>query len=148
SDPVKFGLAFVLLAIGYYIFVLGGRVGATTGLMPLLYFAAGYFFITVGELFLSPVGLSMITKLSPAKIVGFMMGAWFLAAAFGHELAGYIGSLMAIPEKNADGSAFTVVQSLPIYMEGCQQIATVSLAFGVGVLLFSIVVKKWMHGVK
>lgn len=77
-----------------------------------------------------------------------MMGSWFLASAFGHELAGYIGSLMAIPEKNADGSAFTAVQSLPIYMDGCQQIATVSLAFGMGVLLFSIVVKKWMHGTK
>lgn len=148
SDPIKFGLAFILLALGYYIFVLGGKVGADTGFMPLLYFAAGYFFITVGELFLSPVGLSMITKLSPAKIVGFMMGAWFLASAFGHELAGYIGSLMAIPEKNADGSAFTAVQSLSIYMNGCQQIATVSLAFGVGVLLFSIIVKKWMHGMK
>lgn len=148
SDPVKFGLAFLLLGIGYYIFVAGGKLGATTGNMPLTYFAAGYFFITCGELFLSPIGLSMITKLSPAKIVGFMMGTWFLASAFGHELAGFIGSKMAIPETNADGSAFTAIQSLPIYMSGCQQIGKISLIFGVVVLLCSFIIKKWMHNVK
>lgn len=148
SDPVKFGLAFLLLGIGYYIFVAGGKSGAESGMMPLAYFAAGYFFITTGELFLSPVGLSMVTKLSPAKIVGFMMGTWFLASAFGHELAGYIGSKMAIPEANPDGTAFTAVQSLPIYMQGCEQIGKISIIVGIVGLLVSFVIKKWMHDVK
>lgn len=148
NDPLKFGLSFIFLGIGYYAFVYGGNKGLATGYMPLIYFFIGYFFITVGELFISPIGLSMITKLSPPKIVAFMMGTWFLATAFGHELAGWIGSKMAIPETNVDGSAFTVIQSLPIYLNGCSQIAKVSLGAALVIILSSFVVKKWMHGVK
>ncbi|HNI01125.1 MAG TPA: oligopeptide:H+ symporter, partial [Chitinophagales bacterium] len=147
NDPLKFGFAFVFLAIGYYAFVYGGNKGIDIGYMPLLYFLLGYFFITVGELFLSPIGLSMITKLSPPKIIGFMMGTWFLASAFGHELAGWIGSKMAIPEANPDGSVFTAIQSLPIYLAGCNQIALVSVIAAVFIMISSLIVKKWMHGV-
>jgi POT family proton-dependent oligopeptide transporter len=143
SDPMKFALAFLLLGIGYFIFVAGCKMGATTGMMPLLMFAAGYFFITCGELFLSPVGLSMITKLSPAKAVGMMMGAWFFASACGHHLGGWIGSKMAI-----DDSITSPVQSLPIYMSGCQTIGLISISGAIFMFLFSFVVKKWMHGVE
>ncbi len=147
NTPVKFGIAFLLIGIGYTVFVLGGTLGKATGLMPLFYFAAGYFFITAGELFISPIGLSMVTKLSPLHMVGYMMGLWFLASAFGHDLAGWIGSQMAIPKTNADGSAFTAVQSLPIYMNGCLQIAKVSLIGGVLILVASPFIKKLMHGI-
>ena len=148
NDPIKFGLSFLLLALGYYIFVLGGKKGAATGYMPLTYFALGYLFYTCGELFISPIGLSMITKLSPAKIVGFMMGTWFLASGLGHALAGVIGSKMAIPETHSDGTVFTAIESLSIYMNGCNQIALVSLAAGLIILLLSFIINKWMHGVK
>ncbi len=148
NDPIKFGLSFLLLALGYYIFVLGGKKGAATGYMPLAYFALGYLFYTCGELFISPIGLSMITKLSPAKIVGFMMGTWFLASGLGHALAGVIGSKMAIPETHTDGSLFTAMESLSIYMNGCNQIALVSFGAGLVILLLSFIINKWMHGVK
>jgi len=148
NDPIKFGLSFLLLAIGYFVFVLGGNVAANTGYMPLVYFALGYFFITCGELFISPIGLSMITKLSPAKIVGFMMGTWFLASGLGHALAGWIGSKMSIPETHPDGSIFSAIESLPIYMGGCIKIALVSAVAGVLIILTSFIIKKWMHGVK
>jgi POT family proton-dependent oligopeptide transporter len=148
NDPLKFGLSFVFLAIGYFAFVYGGIQGKSSGYMPLFYFALGYLFITIGELFISPIGLSMITKLSPTRIVGFMMGTWFLASAMGHELAGWIGSKMAIPEFNTDGSAFTAVQSLEIYMNGCKEIAIVSVFASILIILSSFVIKKWMHGVK
>jgi len=148
NDPVKFGLSFLLLGLGYYIFVLGGKKGAETGYMPLSFFAIGYFFYTCGELFISPIGLSMITKLSPAKIVGFMMGTWFLASGLGHALAGEIGSKMAIPETHSDGTVFSAIESLPIYMNGCTKIALVSFAFGLVIIASSFVIKKWMHGVK
>lgn len=147
NTPAKFGISFLLLAAGYYVFVLGGQIGAATGLMPLAYFALGYFFITSGELFISPIGLSMITKLSPLQMVGFMMGVWFLASAFGHDLAGWIGSQMSIPEAHADGSSFSIVESLPIYMNGCMLIAKVSLAGGVLILITSPLIKKWMHNI-
>ncbi len=148
SSPVKFGIAFLLLGAGYYLFLSGGKAGMATGLMPLWFFLAGYFCITAGELFLSPIGLSMISKLSPAKLVGLMMGVWFLASAFGHHLGGWIGSKMAIPKAKADGTPFTPVESLPIYMEGCQNIALVSVATGVLILGLSPFIRKWMHGVK
>lgn len=147
NTATKFGISFLLIGIGYAVFVLGGSVGKATGLMPLFYFAAGYFFITAGELFISPIGLSMVTKLSPLHMVGYMMGLWFLASAFGHDLAGWIGSQMAIPKTNADGSAFTAVQSLPIYMHGCLQIAKVSLIGGVLILFASPFIKKLMNGI-
>ena len=148
NTPMKFGLAFLFLGIGYYIFFMGGNVGIATGYMPLIYFLLGYLIITTGELFLSPIGLSMVTKLTPRVMVGFMMGLWFLASAFGHHLGGWIGSLMAIPKTNADGSEFTVVQSLPIYMEGCKNIALVSLGGGVLIILLSPLIKKLMHDIK
>lgn len=148
STPMKFGISFLLLGAGYYMFMAGGKVGAATGLMPLAYFLLGYLLITSGELFLSPIGLSMVTKLSPTQIVGYMMGVWFLASAFGHDLGGWVGAQMAIPEAHADGSPFTVVESLPIYMQGCAEIAKVSLIGGGIIIVTSPLIKRLMHGIK
>ena len=148
--PVKFGISFVLVALGYFVFYIGGKAGLSdmTGLMPLIFFLMAYFFITLGELFISPIGLSMITKLSPLNMFGFMMGVWFLASALGHKLAGWIGARMAIPKANVNGQPFTPMESLPIYMNGCKQIAITSLIIGIAILLFSRIIQRWMHGVK
>ena len=146
STPMKFGLAFLFLGAGYYLFYLGGVVGKETGLMPMIYFLLAYFVITTGELFLSPIGLSMITKLSPKQMVGFMMGMWFLASAFGQHLAGEIGARMSVPHA-ANGEVVSAVVSLPIYMKGCNQIALVSLGGGLALILLSPVIRKLMNGV-
>ena len=146
STPMKFGLAFLFLGAGYYLFYLGGIVGKETGLMPMIYFLLAYFVITTGELFLSPIGLSMITKLSPKQMVGFMMGMWFLASAFGQHLAGEIGARMSVPHA-ANGEVVSAVVSLPIYMKGCNQIALISLGGGVALILLSPVIRKLMNGV-
>ncbi len=148
SSPLKFGIAFLLLGVGYYVFVLGGKTGAATGLMPLWFFLLGYFLITSGELFLSPIGVAMVTKLSPPRMVGFLMGVWFLAAAFGHHLAGFIGSKMAIPETHKDGTPFALTEALPIYMNGCHNIALASFAAGFVIICLAPFIQKWMHGVK
>jgi POT family proton-dependent oligopeptide transporter len=146
STPMKFGLSFLFLGIGYYIFVMGGVVGAATGYMPLIYFMLAYLVITTGELFLSPIGLSMITKLSPTQMVGFMMGLWFLASAFGQHLAGLIGAHMSVPH-DAAGAVLPAIQSLPIYMTGCKQIAFVSMGGGVLIIILSPIIRKLMNGV-
>jgi len=150
SIPIKFGFSFILVALGYFIFYQGGALGLSnqSGLMPLMYFMMAYFFITLGELFLSPIGLSMITKLSPSNMFGFMMGIWFLASALGHKLAGLIGSFMAIPKTNANGLPFTAMESLPIYMNGCKQIAIASLVIGIIILVSSRKIQSWMRGIK
>ena len=146
STPMKFGLAFIFLGIGYYIFVMGGVAGVATGYMPMIYFLLGYLVITTGELFLSPIGLSMITKLTPLQMVGFMMGLWFLASAFGQHLAGMMGAHMSVPHEDS-GAIIAAVRSLPIYMEGCKQIAYVSLGGGLFIILLSPVIRKLMNGV-
>lgn len=148
--PFKFGFSFILVGLGYLVFYQGGNVGMAnmTGLMPLIYFIGAYFLITLGELFISPIGLSMVTKLSPANMFGFMMGVWFLASALGHKLAGFIGSKMAIPKTNAAGNAFSAIESLPIYMNGCKTIAISSLIIGIILLISSRKIQSWMHGVK
>ena len=146
STPMKFGLAFLFLGGGYYLFYLGGMVGKDTGYMPIAYFLLAYLVITTGELFLSPIGLSMITKLSPKQMVGFMMGMWFLASAFGQHLAGEIGARMSVPHA-ANGEVVAAVISLPIYMKGCNQIALVSIGGGVALILLSPLIRKLMNGV-
>jgi len=148
SAPLKFGFSFLLMALGYWMFVLGGKFAGGDGLMPLFWFIAAYFFITASELCLSPIGLSVVSKLSPARMTGLLMGMWFLATAFGHTLGGWIGTFMAVPKAKADGTALTAPESLPYYMGPCFVITLVSLAGGVLMILFAPLIKRWMHGVK
>ncbi|HVZ97286.1 MAG TPA: oligopeptide:H+ symporter, partial [Chitinophagaceae bacterium] len=98
STPLKFAISFLFMAVGFYIFWMACRLNAVTGLIPLWTFAAGYFFIISGELCISPIGLSMITKLAPGRIVGIMMGIWFFATAVGELLASKIGAMMSVPK--------------------------------------------------
>ncbi|MBK6370567.1 MAG: hypothetical protein IPF64_12315 [Flavobacteriales bacterium] len=145
NTPMKFGLAFLQLALGFYMFILGSKF-ADNGMVPVLYFVLGYMFLSSGELCLSPIGLSMITKLSPAKLVGMMMGAWFLASAFGQFVAGKVGAMMAMPTVDGE-TTLPPMESLVIYSGVFQDIAYISLGAGVIMLLLTPVLKKWMHGI-
>jgi len=142
--PVKFFYALIQMAIGYGIIVWGTNTAMHSGqMMPLFFLIAMYFFHTTGELSLSPVGLSVVTKLSPAKTVGFVMGAWFLSIAFAHKIAGYLGQLIAAPEEHADRT--TALQGFAhVYLNWGVYVV---LAAAVLLLLLSPILKKWMHGV-
>jgi POT family proton-dependent oligopeptide transporter len=96
---------------------------------------------------LSPIGLSVITKLSPQKMAGIMMGMWFLASAFGQYLAGLIGSMMAIPTEEGGGT-ISAIDSLPIYTSIFNQITMVAVGCGVFLIILSPFLRKYMHGVK
>jgi len=145
NTPVKFGLAFLQLALGFYMFILGAQF-ADNGMVPIIYFILGYMFLSSGELCLSPIGLSMITKLSPAKLVGMLMGAWFLASAFGQFVAGKVGAMMAMPTVDGE-TTLPPAESLLIYSGVFKDIAYISLGAGVIMLLLAPILKKWMHGV-
>jgi proton-dependent oligopeptide transporter, POT family len=147
NAAVKFGLALLQLGLGFYIFVVGASF-AGNGMVSLLVFVLGYLFMTTGELCLSPIGLSAITKLSPPKMVGLMMGVWFLASSYGQYLAGWIGTLMAIPGEDATGAKMTPQESLAIYSGVFTKIAIVSAACGILLLVLSPWLKKMMRGVK
>lgn len=143
STPLKFAFSFILMGIGFYVFNLACKANLSTGLISLWAFTAGYFFIISGELCLSPIGLSMITKLSPKKIVAMMMGIWFFASAVGEFIAGKIGSLMSVPEAVQNNA----VASMPYYADILNKIAIASV--GIGILLWLLVplLKKWMGNV-
>jgi POT family proton-dependent oligopeptide transporter len=142
NTPMKFGISFLCLCFGFYLFVMGGKA-ANNGLVPLSYYVFGYLLLTFGELCLSPVGLSMITKLAPAKLVGMMMGAWFLASAMGQFVAGKIGAMMQVPDTN--GQNQDALTSLGIYTGMFEYIAKVSAAAGVVLIILVPLLKKWLH---
>jgi len=145
STPLKFVLGLLLLSAGFYTFVIGGR-NADAGVVPIVYFVMGYLFLSAGELCLSPIGLSMVTNLSPARLVGMMMGAWFLASAMGQFVAGKIGSLMAMPT-GTTGEAVDPAVSLPIYSGMFEYIAIVSAGAAVVLLVLVPLLKRWMYDV-
>jgi POT family proton-dependent oligopeptide transporter len=141
NSVIKFALGLIQLGLGFYIYVVAAKF-ANNGIVSLFFFALGYFFMVTGELCLSPIGLSAITKLSPAKMVGLMMGMWFLASSYGQYLAGLIGSWMAIPTDT--GTTLSPAESLPIYTDIFGKIAFVAAASGVVLFLMSPMLKKWM----
>lgn len=110
NTVVKFGLGFIFLSAAFYVFhaLIGYSNGA--GITSLTVFTFAYLVITVGELCLSPIGLSAMTKLSPKRLFGIIMGLWFLASAYGQYIAGLLGAGMAttgeyevVMSTNADG---------------------------------------------
>jgi POT family proton-dependent oligopeptide transporter len=144
STPLKFAFSFILMSIGFYVFWLGCVLNIHSGLIPLWCFVLGYFFIIAGELCISPIGLSMITKLAPAKIVGLMMGIWFFATAVGEFLASKIGSMMSVP-RNFQNNA---IISMPYYASILYKIALACIVTGIILWALVPVLKNWMKEVK
>lgn len=144
--PIKFFFALLQMALGFFIIVLGIKsiidTADTGALIPVVFLMLMYLFHTTGELSLSPVGLSVVTKLSPAKTVGFVMGAWFLSIAFGHKIGGYLGQLTSPPEGASKAEELTLFAQ--VYMNSGVYIVLGAAAF---LLIVSPIMKRWMHGV-
>jgi POT family proton-dependent oligopeptide transporter len=102
SIPVKFAMGLILLGVGFFVLAWGSvfyQEGVDGGKVNPMWLIVTYFFHTVGELCLSPVGLSSVTKLSPQRLVGQMMGTWFLGAALGNLIAGLVaGYIESFPQ--------------------------------------------------
>ena len=146
STPMKFALSFIFLGAGFMVFYLGCHANESTGILPLWPFLWGYCLIILGELCLSPIGLSMVTKLSPAKMVSLMMGIWFFASAIGEFLAGKIGSMMSVPKEILAKN--DPVLSLPYYADVILKIGIASAVIGI-LLMFTVpFLKRWMGNVK
>ena len=143
--PVKFFFGLIQMAIGYLIIVWGTRsvIGNDSMLIPMIFLMGMYLFHTMGELSLSPVGLSVVTKLSPAKVVGFVMGSWFLSIAFGHKIAGALGQLIAGP--GGEVSHDTALKTFSdVYLTWGVYVV---LGAALLLLILSPLLKKWMHGI-
>jgi len=144
TTPLKFAISFMLMAAGFFVFWLACKWNAADGLIPLWSLVAGYFFIISGELCISPIGLSMITKLAPGKIVSLMMGIWFFATAIGEYLASRIGAMMSVPASVQN----IAIASMPYYENILFRIFLWSGATGIFLWIFVPVLKKWMKDVK
>ncbi len=146
STPVKFALGLIQVGLGFFILVAGAQFAGDDFKVPLIFLALLYLLHTTGELFLSPVGLSMITKLSPHRVVGLMMGVWFLSSSLAHILAAIIAQ-----QTSSDTVAGQVVDlgaQLNTYVTTFQQVGMWGIAAGVILLGVSPFLKKWMGDVR
>lgn len=143
NTVVKFGLGFLFLAGGFYVFYYTKFFANANGVTSLDLFTFGWFVITFGELCLSPIGMSAMTKLSPQKVQAVMMGMWFLASAYGQYFAGLLGANIAGASENS-----TNLEKLIVYADGYKQLAIYALIAGILLIVISPLVKKLMQEVK
>lgn len=143
NTVLKFGYGFIFLAAAFYIFYATRFFATPEGITSLNVFTSAYLVITFAELFLSPIGLSIITKLSPKHLGGMMMGLWFLASAYGQYVAGLLGAGMSTPNESA-----SLYEKLMLYTEGYHQLAIYALIAGILLIVISPFVRKLMHEVK
>ena len=143
NTVVKFGLGFLFLAAGFYVFYYTKFFSDSNGITSLNLFTLGWLVITFGELSLSPIGMSIMTKLSPQKTQAVMMGMWFLASAYGQYFAGLLGANIASASENS-----TNFDKLIIYANGYKQLALYALISGVVLIAISPLIKRLMGGVK
>jgi POT family proton-dependent oligopeptide transporter len=142
--PYKFGFGLVLAGLSFYILSLSEGSADANGMVPFSYLLIMYFIISIGELFMSPVGLSKITDLSPKRIVAFMMGIWFLSSAYAFQIVGFISKQLAVESTDVNVGG---LQTLAIYTDGFGLIAKYALGAGLVVLVFSPLMKKLMGNV-
>jgi len=143
NSIIKFGLGFIFLGLGYYVLFATRLFADLQGITSLNFFTLALLVITLGELCLSPIGLSIMTKLSTKNLQGMMMGMWFLASAYGQYVAGIIGAGLADAKEGS-----TNYHALITYTEGYKQLGLYAVIAGVVLILISPWVKKLMQEVR
>ncbi|MFQ3213450.1 MAG: POT family proton-dependent oligopeptide transporter [Marivirga sp.] len=137
--PVKFAFGLILLGLGFAVMIAASLIVVSSGSTLPTWLLLTYFLHTAGELFLSPVGLSAVTKLAPKRLVGQMMGAWFMSVAFGNLIAGLVAG-------EFDGKA---IEANPSLLPDIFTFITLfTVGAGVAVLILSPVIKRLTGNVK
>lgn len=138
SGPIKFAMGLILVGVGFAVLSYGASSipqGAQTASVSMVWLILAYFFHTMGELCLSPVGLSYVSKLSPKRLVGLIFGFWFLSSAIANLLAGMTGGLI-----DTISNAYSMSFFFGIF-------AVIPAAFGLILLMITPWLKKMMHGI-
>lgn len=132
----KYGIGLILVAIGFLILGLGS-MGSSEGVkMSMIFLILTYLFHTLGELFISPVGLSYVSKLVPGKMLAFMFGMWYLALAIAQKFAAILGGQIEVIKNDYSLSHFFFLFTL------------IPAAAGILVMLINPILKKFMHGIR
>lgn len=146
SAPVKFGLGLIQLGLGFGAFWLGAQNCTDVGMVAISWLTLGILLQTTGELCLSPVGLSTMTKLSPKVLVSTLMGAWFLATAFSQYLAAIISQFTSVGGHGGGGGDLPAPKdTVNIYGDVFGSIAVTAMICGAVCILMSPILKYWMH---
>lgn len=138
--PVKYGLGLILLGIGFGALAFGSSgLGSGTSddvvLVSVWWLTLAYLFHTLGELCLSPVGLSYVSKLVPGRMIAFMFGVWYLTIAIGNKLASSVGGMVEVIAEEYSLSTFFMIFTL------------IPIGMGIIAILLTPIIKKFMHGV-
>ena len=136
---VKYGLGLIIMAIGFGLLAFAAKdipLGAKTAKLSMVWLVLDYLFHTLGELCLSPIGLSYLSKLVPARMIAFMFGVYYLAIAIGNKLAHYIGGDIDKISNESGLSYFFLIFTI------------VPIALGLVSFALHPILKKLMHGVK
>jgi proton-dependent oligopeptide transporter, POT family len=139
STPVKFAVALIFLGMGFGVLAYGSAgipSGAKTASVSMIYLIIAYWFHTMGELCISPVGLSLVSKLSPQRLLSLMFGIWFLMNFFANLLAGFSGGMIDEISKQYSMSTFFLI------------FAVIPIAAALVLLVANNGIKKLMHGVE
>lgn len=142
STPVKFAFGVFGAGLGYLVLVGGMSSVGAAALTPVFFIFAIYWVHTMAELMLSPVGLSAMTKLAPAKLVGLFMAAWFVYSGLGNAMSGVIAA--AAGAETVGGQIVDVASAKSNYIQVFSSIGWIGMMIGFVMLLFSPIVKRWM----
>ncbi len=144
STPIKFSIGIIFVGLGFLALVYGMRSseGLQTGVFWIILI---YLLHTLGELCLSPVGLSSVTKLSPQRIVGFMMGMWFFASAAGNYVAGLIARATASESTGISNDVFDLTQKQS-FMDVYTDVGLMAIGCGIFLAILTPILKKLTHG--
>jgi proton-dependent oligopeptide transporter, POT family len=146
STPMKFALSLIQLGLGFLFLVYGASLATDPTQVALIWLVLLYLLHTTGELCISPVGLSMTTKLSVPGVVGMMMGCWFLASAAGNYVSGTIAAMTG--SDTVGGEVVDPAAALTTYMDVYYTAGLYSIAVGVFAIFLVPVLKRFMHGIK
>ena len=146
STPVKFSLGLLQLGAGFAVIWYGTTLADQRGMVAATWLLLGYALHTTGELCLSPVGLSMITKLSPKILVSTVMGAWFLATAFSQYLAAIISQFTGVSSEGGEEASIPIpAETIGVYGGVFEKIAIAAVLCGVVCLVLSPLLSRWTH---
>jgi len=166
--PIKFALGILQLGLGFIVFAMSAQFMDDAGKTPFMFLMVGYLLLTTGELFISPIGLSKVTELSPKSMTAFMMGVYFLSSSYAHYISGAIAKLTTSSETGVapePGFMTTMIEkvtgfagatttstsesvlSLLSYTSVFTQVGIVAIGMALVAFLITPILKKWMHGV-
>lgn len=142
TTPLKFGIAMIIIGLGYIIFAwaMGNDDSTSKNFIWLVFI---YFMLSFAELIIIPGGLSMVTKMSVARIVGMMMGTWMLFMAVGNYMAAWISSSMGVDGHGSSSAELDMAATMGVYTT----IGYVSIGVGIFIFLMTPLLKKGMHGI-